>query len=278
VKSCQNGVSPSSSINPDRTCSFIFVCSVIRMLHSGIASSSVVGWFCAGQLPSCKDVVMLLISFVQKTCFVHLDNVVLHSVLLCILWIWYVRVAVLVFGLCSYFCKLTAVGVGMVWLHLLCLWHQTWLECVVHCDSLYVEMWWRLVEHCVGVWDVGSNLLPVWHLLDELSGGLVQCYCGGGLVIHVCCIGRWFAVGCWEFFITVVISQGFIEGISGDGTLFNFLVKRGGCKVNCNWLLGSYWSEDWVIVVQRNLRCFGINSVQWVALWRKLIGILCKVG
>jgi len=58
VKSCQKGVSLSPSISPDRTCIFIFVCSVILIEHSGIASSSIVGWFCVGRFPSLRDVVM----------------------------------------------------------------------------------------------------------------------------------------------------------------------------------------------------------------------------
>jgi len=58
VKSCQNGVSSSPLIRPDRTCNFIFVCSVIFIFCSGMASSSVVGWFHVGRFPSLNDVVI----------------------------------------------------------------------------------------------------------------------------------------------------------------------------------------------------------------------------
>jgi len=51
-------VRSTPSISPARTCSFSFVCSFIFMVRSGIASSSVVGWFRAGQYPSLRDVVI----------------------------------------------------------------------------------------------------------------------------------------------------------------------------------------------------------------------------
>jgi len=63
---------------------------------------------------------------------------------------------------------------------------------------------------------MGCSLSLDWHLLGELSGGwgVVRCYCGGGLLICVCYIGRMFAVGCWEFFIIVVVNQSFVDCIS----------------------------------------------------------------
>jgi len=160
-----------------------------------------------------------------QCCFVFC-SVVHIVVLVC-------RAAVVVFGLCSCFCKLAAVGGRDGLAASVVLAASDLVECVVHCNSLYIEIWWELVECCMGVWDVGGGLLPVWHLLDELNGGLVWCYCGDRLVIWICCIGRWFAVGCWEFFITVVIGQSIVDCILGDGPLSNFLVKKGVCKVNC---------------------------------------------